>query len=1340
MQRLLGCLLPSRRSSNDTHHEERPVTTAPPLHSGTPCGSTASDGSSRILCHIVVYMSVPSHPPPGCFLRVDTACGGPLCWIQPVGAGAMARAALSGGGDNGKPSARSSLDSVSLALRDLCSGDGSVPSSSSSSTAAAGTVVVMTSNGGVSAGMEHGMRAATHAHGLADCLADVAAWVLCGPRGDGADGADLGAGVPPAAPPVRTWVVPPGTGAVGGSGSSGSSGSSGQALLPPGSSIDVAVVYMATAGEAECMPLRAALLLTMHAPQSGATPAAATPASLAGQLSQTSTDPCEHSAPRKAVHDRALIPAGGTPLCSNNRPAAATATATGSAEDSDRLAMMVQGMPCIVTLLELQPSDSCASNGGQGSTSALSLGKVLTQNDASVRHWGAWRGRDAAPLMHRLFGARGGSVGGGGGGADETALADLRAHLAACMEARGAEGEHAHTAAALWRRVLTVPSARACAVLGAAGTDAGVGATAAAATAQLHGPLHQLVKQCGGGGGDDSAALRAALIVRDHSADASLVPLLASTPEASTLEEEQLEGRLLSLQARLTAAGGMASAAKQLCTPSLQLPGPAILPSHLKLHQLVVQGGPSSGPVPVPRFTLPTPATSPSRSPRWSGSLHSTHGGRTSIEGWVKGGTLSTHAYLATAPGPRVLSMLQHLDSQPLPRRHKSNDSPGRLSHKASKQFGQGQGPPARSGHSLDSADNSNGLRSLPLGPHEGHSAAFAALKRGYNGNTGPPLIAASARGGSSCGRASVAHQRGGGVGGAPALRRMGSSGGGLLLLSVQSTNLEAMLASGGLEACEPSTPVSQSNVFSTVAEDASAHGGAEGGQNVGGAQVRCEVKEDGAMVCDPSDINSGGCNCDGLCPPWTQFRSQDIKDGVEGDNEEAERMLRREDVDAKSGEEEGVEAEEDEEEEEEADEEEHEVTAMLVTDPVTGCLACLITQEDVSARAHVERQMAALTGAQLAMLESVFPRHVLEYVVTRHTQCSGNTSNAMCATEMSALATQHDEVSILFMDIVGFTSMAKEVPAHQVMEFLQELFSVFDSLCDQYNVYKVETAGDCYIVAGSLMCRDESGCLAIDPRPDARAGAGAVLAFAKAMLAHARRVVMPHNGQPTTVRIGVHTGACVSGLIGTRQPKFALFGDTMNTSSRMESTATPGCIQVSEVTYALLSPPDARLFRATNGIEVKGKGRMDTYLFEPSEADMDNMGRELVAAEEAQMEAQQQVARPAHHEAPLPGADHKWQTRAWTMDMSDMMDRVSQLLVSRNALSADGVLVGGLNAAAAAAASPSRGTTAGGTAGGTASASMQALRRAGSNPQMQECLSPLLRVRHSFDTRTVAR
>jgi class 3 adenylate cyclase len=95
-------------------------------------------------------------------------------------------------------------------------------------------------------------------------------------------------------------------------------------------------------------------------------------------------------------------------------------------------------------------------------------------------------------------------------------------------------------------------------------------------------------------------------------------------------------------------------------------------------------------------------------------------------------------------------------------------------------------------------------------------------------------------------------------------------------------------------------------------------------------------------------------------------------------------------------------------------------------------------------------------------------------------------------------------------------------------------------------------------------------------------------------MLLMAHRTLMPNNGQLVTVRIGIHSGPITYGIVGYRMPKFCLFGDTMNTASRMESTCPHGCIQVSEATYQLLAAAgEADGLTCTGGVEVKGKGTM---------------------------------------------------------------------------------------------------------------------------------------------------
>ncbi|KAG1653710.1 hypothetical protein FOA52_004270 [Chlamydomonas sp. UWO 241] len=298
-----------------------------------------------------------------------------------------------------------------------------------------------------------------------------------------------------------------------------------------------------------------------------------------------------------------------------------------------------------------------------------------------------------------------------------------------------------------------------------------------------------------------------------------------------------------------------------------------------------------------------------------------------------------------------------------------------------------------------------------------------------------------------------------------------------------------------------------------------------------------------------------------------------------------------------------------------------HYIEAIPMVDPVTGKEVMMLIQMDVSVRAEMEERMTALTEAQLTMLEQMFPRHVLEYMIGDTMSVGDPDAAPGVHAPPRSLAASHSGVTILFMDIVGFTTMSKEVEPAQVMLFLNSLFTLFDELIDQYDVYKVETAGDCYIVAGALMCQDKEGFLSLEQNPDAKDGAEKVMTFAKAMLRCARTVKMPHNGETTRVRVGMHTGDVVTGLIGTKLPKFSIFGDTMNTASRMESTCPVGCIQVSEVTHELLS---SHTFNPTGGVEVKGKGLMETYLWVPEAHPEEEYQSITEQAQEQQQQRQQ--------------------------------------------------------------------------------------------------------------------
>ncbi|GIL53359.1 hypothetical protein Vafri_9036, partial [Volvox africanus] len=223
------------------------------------------------------------------------------------------------------------------------------------------------------------------------------------------------------------------------------------------------------------------------------------------------------------------------------------------------------------------------------------------------------------------------------------------------------------------------------------------------------------------------------------------------------------------------------------------------------------------------------------------------------------------------------------------------------------------------------------------------------------------------------------------------------------------------------------------------------------------------------------------------------------------------------------------------------------------------------------------------------------------------------------------ALATMHPQVTLLFADIQGFTPMCKQVEPRDVMVMLNDLFTRFDALLDTYGVRKVETIGDAYFVAGGLVFDDarshtgqttanDGGGLGTDataghyssrggPAGEAATHALRVIKFAKAMLSAAQHVVMPTTGKPVKIRIGIHTGAVLSGLLGTRQARFCLFGNDVAAAARMETTGVPGAVHISDATYRLLPHKAREEWRATEGFEVKGYGHMQTYLSEEEAA-----------------------------------------------------------------------------------------------------------------------------------------
>lgn len=177
-------------------------------------------------------------------------------------------------------------------------------------------------------------------------------------------------------------------------------------------------------------------------------------------------------------------------------------------------------------------------------------------------------------------------------------------------------------------------------------------------------------------------------------------------------------------------------------------------------------------------------------------------------------------------------------------------------------------------------------------------------------------------------------------------------------------------------------------------------------------------------------------------------------------------------------------------------------------------------------------------------------------------------------------IAESLDQVSVLFADLVDFTAASGEMSPRQLVKMLNEVFSMFDQLAEFYRLEKIKTIGDAYMVAGGL------------PTPHDNHEA-AIAQFALDICEAIQQFPRP-DGAPFKIRIGIHTGPVVAGVIGRRKFAYDLWGDTVNVASRMEATGLPQRIQVTPELYEALK--DQFLFEPRGHVAVKGRGHMTTY------------------------------------------------------------------------------------------------------------------------------------------------
>ena len=228
------------------------------------------------------------------------------------------------------------------------------------------------------------------------------------------------------------------------------------------------------------------------------------------------------------------------------------------------------------------------------------------------------------------------------------------------------------------------------------------------------------------------------------------------------------------------------------------------------------------------------------------------------------------------------------------------------------------------------------------------------------------------------------------------------------------------------------------------------------------------------------------------------------------------------------------------------------------------------LRDQEVLRMRQIKRQHEALSQEQAKteqLLLNILPRKIAQRLKAGEDQ----------------IADAYPSVSVLFADMVGFTKMSRTMTASELVAVLGDLFSRFDLITEKHGLEKIKTIGDCYMLAGGV------------PEPSLD-HAERVVAAAMDMCT-ALEELHERTGGALQMRIGVHSGPIVAGVIGIRKFTYDLWGDTVNVASRMESTGMPGKVHVSADTAALLA--GKYNLESRGHIEVKSLGQVETFFVE---------------------------------------------------------------------------------------------------------------------------------------------